>query len=171
MKLSHPSHQSCRVKEVVQVFSILYSYGVAVVRTITIQRGNSVTIARHASGWQVVSDSRHQFPVPAGTTPIVAHPGIVKGVVGVQNILDLTLEQKYKNPVSTDTNDLMLFKFDYFADIENLVFGGTSQVLLALGQVGYVQITKTIGISPLTSGRFSPPSGQLATWGHGGLRH
>jgi hypothetical protein len=61
----------------------------------------------------------------------------------------------YKIPVNTDTIDLMLVKPDYFADIENLVLGGTSQVVLTLDQVGYVQITKTTGTCPLKSGHDS----------------
>jgi hypothetical protein len=80
-------------KEVVQAFGFLYPYGVAVVRTITIERENSATIVRHDSGWQAVSDGRYHFPVPAGATPFVTHPGVVKGVVDVRNIRDLTPEQ------------------------------------------------------------------------------
>lgn len=69
------------------------------VRTITIERENSSIRIRHDNGWQAVGDGQYQFPVPEGTTPLVTHPGVVNGVVDVQNIRDLTPEQKYKTPV------------------------------------------------------------------------
>jgi hypothetical protein len=46
--------------EVVQVRSILYPYGVRVVRTITIQRKNTGVVARHDSGWQAASDGEYR---------------------------------------------------------------------------------------------------------------
>jgi hypothetical protein len=72
--------------EIVQAFSIMYPYGVPVVRTITIERENSARIVRHDSGWQAAGDGRYIFPVPTGQPALVTHPGLVKGVTQVQNV-------------------------------------------------------------------------------------
>jgi hypothetical protein len=142
-------------REIVQAFSILYPYGVAVVRTITIERENSAAVVRHDSGWQACSDGLYNFPVPAGTTAVVTHPGVVKGVVNVTNIRDLTQEQMYTIPVGAESIELMPVQFDCFANIENVVLGGTSNGVLALNQVGYVQITKATGASSLTGSQYA----------------
>ncbi|PMD12111.1 hypothetical protein NA56DRAFT_38424 [Hyaloscypha hepaticicola] len=139
-------------KEIVQAFSILYPYGVAVVRTITIERENSATVVRHDSGWQACSDGLYNFPVPAGTTPVVTHPGLVKSVTNVGNIRDLTQQQMYTIPVGTGSIELMPVQFDCFANIANVVLGGTSNGVLALNQTGYVQLT---GTGSLTGGQFA----------------
>ena len=71
--------------EVVQVRSILYPYGVRVVRTITIDRKNSGTVVRRDSGWQAASDGEYLFPGAVGLT---SHPGVVRKITNVTNIRD-----------------------------------------------------------------------------------
>jgi len=70
--------------EVIQVRSVLFPYGVVVVRTITIERRNNAIVTRSDSGWRAVGDGIYQFP----GTAIVTHPGVVTGITEVTNIRD-----------------------------------------------------------------------------------
>ena len=83
--------------EVIQVKSILYPWGIHVVRTITLYRAGSGYVYRVDSGWKAESDGRFDFsfkfaPDPADKNrsekayPYIVHPGAVKGLFNVQNI-------------------------------------------------------------------------------------
>ena len=81
--------------EVIQIRSLLYPWGVHVVRTITIFRASSANVIRYDTGWQAESDGVYDFRYNAYTptfglapqnNPYVFHPGIVGGVFGVRNI-------------------------------------------------------------------------------------
>jgi hypothetical protein len=88
--------------EVVQVKSIVYPWGIEVVRTITLFRVGSGYVYRFDSGWKAQSDGRFDFhfkycPDPgnpdrtkaeaeADAFPYLVHPGVVKGLFNVQNI-------------------------------------------------------------------------------------
>lgn len=81
--------------EVIQVRSLLYPWGVHVVRTITMFRTSSAYVYRYDTGWQAESDGIYDFrwtpydssfkalPQP---NPYEIHPGIVRGVFKVRNI-------------------------------------------------------------------------------------
>jgi hypothetical protein len=83
--------------EVVQVRSILYPFGVHVVRTITLTRSANGYVFRSDSGWKAESDGFYDFsyainletdpaiPVP---DPYEFHPQPVKGVSRVREIRD-----------------------------------------------------------------------------------
>jgi hypothetical protein len=81
--------------EVIQVRSLLYPWGIRVVRTITIFRTSSANVFRFDTGWQAESDGVYDFRynvynpafdiLPQGN-PYEFHPGIVKGVFQVRNI-------------------------------------------------------------------------------------
>ena len=81
--------------EVIQVKSILYPWGIKVVRTITLFRASNNYVFRVDSGWKAESDGKFDFRykyVKFGTTipieeiPYQIHPGIIKGLFNVQNI-------------------------------------------------------------------------------------
>jgi hypothetical protein len=86
--------------EVIQVRTLLYPWGVRVVRTITLFRASSGFTYRWDSGWQPESDGLFNFgyvvkkrkvPGPGVTfedrpSPYEVHPGVVRGVFGVRNI-------------------------------------------------------------------------------------
>ncbi len=84
--------------EVVQVRSLIYPWGIRVVRTITILRGGSGIVHRIDSGWQAETPGLYDFsfsvyPSPGVFTPLATipnpyefHPGVVKGVFNVRNI-------------------------------------------------------------------------------------
>jgi hypothetical protein len=84
--------------EVIQVKSLVYPWGIRVVRTITMYRTASALIYRVDSGWRAETDGVYDFSYKdkAGTpmpNPYVFHPGVVKGVFDVKNIIDNELPQ------------------------------------------------------------------------------
>lgn len=84
--------------EIIQVKSIMYPWGIRVVRTITLTRTNTNYVYRYDSGWQPESDGKFDFSYYAnkldGTklvpeprnSPYEIHPGIVKGLFNVGDI-------------------------------------------------------------------------------------
>jgi hypothetical protein len=83
--------------EVVQVRSIVYPWGIHVVRTVTLFRVGSGYVYRFDSGWKAESDGEFDFhfqyvPDPSNpdkedrVAPYKIHPGTVKGLFNVQNI-------------------------------------------------------------------------------------
>ncbi len=83
--------------EIIHVRSIIYPWGIKVVRTITIFRVGSGYVYRFDSGWRAESDGDFDFryfvninptnKVEQGS-PFQVHPGIVKGLFNVQNIIE-----------------------------------------------------------------------------------
>ncbi|GJM31693.1 MAG: hypothetical protein DHS20C18_06940 [Saprospiraceae bacterium] len=109
--------------EIIQVRSVIYPYGIYVVRTITLFRVNSAYVYRVDSGWRAETDGIYDFnftvkdPIPAGILntfksffaefanngstknlrPYAFHPGLVKGVYNVQNIQNTADIPAYTN--------------------------------------------------------------------------
>ena len=127
--------------EVVQVRSILYPYGVRVVRTITIDRKNTGVVARHDSGWQAASDGKYDFP--AGT--LAVHPGVVLHMDKVTNIRDTG------QFVETDGVKLAGVYFDGSLVIDGVTKGAGADGVPARNQIGYVQLTPESSGGPLTA--------------------
>lgn len=85
--------------EVIQVRSLLYPWGIRVVRTITIFRTSSAHVFRFDTGWQAESDGVYDFrytaydpaskPFPQ-PNPYEFHPGIVRRITRVRNIIETT---------------------------------------------------------------------------------
>lgn len=80
--------------EVIQVKSMLYPWGIRVVRTITLYRTSSGYVYRTDSGWKAETDGKFDFrytvtlnntTTPVGS-PYIIHPGIIKGLFNVRNI-------------------------------------------------------------------------------------
>jgi hypothetical protein len=81
--------------EVIQVRSLVYPWGIRVVRTITLFRAGSGHVYRFDTGWRAESDGVYDFrynvydagynvlPQP---NPYTFHPGVVRGVFHVRNI-------------------------------------------------------------------------------------
>lgn len=80
--------------EVVQAVSMIYPYGICVVRTITFYRRNNAIVFREDSGWIAKSSGTFDFSFDAeGQTgpksfknPYSFHPGLVNGLFNVVNI-------------------------------------------------------------------------------------
>jgi hypothetical protein len=127
--------------EVVQVRSLLYPYGVRVVRTITIHRKNSGVVVRKDSGWQAASDGDYLFPGVGLTT----HPGVVRKIVNVTNIRDTGQIIDLNGGVQVAG-----VRFDGDLQIEHTVKGAAAAGVPARDQIGYVQLT------PAASGSLTP---------------
>ncbi|MBE7174992.1 MAG: hypothetical protein INR69_01220 [Mucilaginibacter polytrichastri] len=133
--------------EVVQVRSMIYPYGIVVVRTITIFRLNNGYVARVDSGWQAETDGRFNFAEKTGVDPYKhIHPGLIKGVYNVRNIRENELS------FSDDPTDTKLrgVNFDCEVDIENVIEGAGSQGRVpSKGVLGFVQLSpQGVAISP-----------------------
>lgn len=83
--------------EVIQVKSIIYPWGIQVVRTITIFRTGSGYVYRFDSGWQAESSGDFDFRFTVNLSsnskqknpsPFAIHPGIIKGLFNVKNIIE-----------------------------------------------------------------------------------
>ncbi|HEU4553787.1 MAG TPA: hypothetical protein VFS25_13180 [Chitinophaga sp.] len=123
--------------EVIQVRSILYPWGIRVVRTITLFRTGTGYVYRTDSGWKAESDGKFDFSyrykkkgVDPYTTnpadfvtehePYEFHPGIIKGLFNVRNIKDAPSVVEY-----TDTNDIPN-NTDYLNGIKGQIYTNTS---------------------------------------------
>jgi hypothetical protein len=83
--------------EIIQVRSLVYPWGIRVVRTITIFRASSANVFRFDSGWQAESDGLFDFrynalnaadqSIPVAS-PFEFHPGLVKGLFSIRNIVE-----------------------------------------------------------------------------------
>ncbi|MCB8882693.1 hypothetical protein ACELLULO517_20785 [Acidisoma cellulosilytica] len=71
--------------EVVKAQTILYPYGVRLVRTVTIARQNAGWVQRQDSGWVAASQGLYHFP-SSGFTEDLVNRGAIAGVFNVRNI-------------------------------------------------------------------------------------
>lgn len=134
--------------EVVQVKSMLYPWGIRVVRTITLFRLANGYVARIDSGWKAESDGKYDFSynkpivvnkVVTGKTPIPNpfefHPGIVRGLFNVRNIRELP-------KIFTAAPDALMYAATFDADVqlENVTEGGQMDRVTSKGILSYVQV-------------------------------
>jgi len=84
--------------EVVQAVSMIYPYGICVVRTITFYRRNNAIIFREDSGWVAKSPGTFDFSFQAKGSngqkkdfknPYIFHPGLINGLFEVCNIKEV----------------------------------------------------------------------------------
>jgi hypothetical protein len=104
--------------EVIQIQSLIYPWGITVVRTITIDRKSAGGVLRHDSGWQPVSDGR--FQLPGAFQP---HPGPVAAVTSVHNIREFGAPFTLDGVLHWET---VLFDADFLLASGLSVSGGTS---------------------------------------------
>ena len=162
--------------EVVQVKSMIYPWGIKVVRTITIFRVGSGYVYRVDSGWRAESHGQFDFrywvnEVPTTKiekqSPFHIHPGIVKGLFNVQNIIETDAIAPVTgqmvspnivnengiyvpNPAAGDALDFELqpVYLDADVEIENVLAGFTTKkidgvdkkVVASRKILGYVQV-------------------------------
>ncbi len=130
--------------EVVQVRSILYPYGVRVVRTITIERKNTGVVSRHDSGWQAASDGEYAF----GMGTLTVHPGEILKIVDVTNIRDTG---QYADAGGIQVAGVY---FDGALVIDGVTKGAGVNGVPATNQIGYVQLTPESSGGPLTPAQY-----------------
>lgn len=127
--------------EVVQVRSLIYPWGIHVVRTITIFRASSGYVYRFDSGWQAESDGVYNFRTKNDISdPYEFHPGIVDGVHSVRNIREDTGLPAF---FGTDANGEYLLRpvyFDADVGVKGVVSGAVNGRVPSKGALGYVQL-------------------------------
>jgi len=134
--------------EVVQVRSLIYPWGIRVVRTITMFRTSSGYVFRYDTGWQAESDGIYDFRTPGQGNPYEIHPGIVKGVFRVRNIRDTSAVPSFP-PANNPLVKLQPVYFDADVEIEGVKSGATGGRVPSQGMLGYVQLApRGVPISP-----------------------
>ncbi len=154
--------------EIIQVKSIIYPWCVHVVRTITMYRAGSALIYRTDSGWRAESNGVCDFSyndksgAPIGN-PYIVHPGVVKGVYNVTNIIENDLPQfiqqwqraagttyidpntqlKATVPTGGVTENVVMqpVYFDAEVLIDNVVQGSVNGKVPSKKMLGYVQLS------------------------------
>ncbi len=105
-------------QEVIQVRSLLYPWGVRVVRTITLTRASDAYVFRFDTGWQAESEGIYDFrysvfdskvfpkytPVTR-SNPYEFHPGLVGGVFNVRNIRESAGVKPFQAPWTKNLGD------------------------------------------------------------------
>src|SRR5665213_2785346 len=134
--------------EVVQVKSLVYPWGIRVVRTVTMYRSGDAVVFRVDSGWRADTDGVYDFSyIDEGGTqhlnPYTFHPGIVKGVYNVKNIIENELPQfPIQLPGGSPPATLLQpVYFDADVLIDNVIQGaGSNKKVPSKKMLGYVQL-------------------------------
>ena len=96
--------------EIIQVKSVLYPWGIRVVRTITVFRVGSGYVYRVDSGWKAESSGQFDFRYfvnELGTkvekeAPFEIHPGLIKGLYNVTNIVETEAVAKIDGQMTSE---------------------------------------------------------------------
>ncbi|MCY7420213.1 MAG: hypothetical protein LH478_00485 [Chitinophagaceae bacterium] len=149
--------------EVVQIKSILFPWGVPVVRSIVIQRKNSGVVIRRDSGWIAQGPGEFNFLsnkpgfIPE-VNPYNFHPGLVTGIYNVTEIRELPNDMDI--PFPGLPGKPLLFSGVYFngdIEIENIIKGGvqntgkTKSRVHSKGQFGYVMLADPALVTDITT--------------------
>ena len=157
--------------EVIQVKSIIYPWGIHVVRTIILYRASTGYEYRVDTGWKAESDGKFDFsyyvkyptsnPNTIGLFPdYEIHPGVVKGLFNVQNIVEANNQFPTTSIIHTgeyylDDNNftilntgpdmpvpalLQMVFFDADVEIEGVVQGQVNGRVPSKGVMGFVQL-------------------------------
>jgi len=135
--------------EIIQVKSILYPWGVPVVRTITIQRTSGGGVTRYDSGWKAQGPGKYDFSYfeMVGTTkvpvpnPFEFHPGLVGQIDHATSIKDTG--RIYRKPGGVPTDDVIMQEVFFDADvlIEDVEIGASGGYVPSRKQRGFVQLS------------------------------
>jgi hypothetical protein len=134
--------------EIIQVKSILYPWGVPVVRTITIQRTSGAGVTRYDSGWKAQGPGKYDFSYfeMFGTTkvripnPFEFHPGLVGQIDHVTSIKDTG--RMYRKPGGVPAADVIMQEVFFDADVlfEDVEIGSNAGYVPSRKQRGFVQL-------------------------------
>jgi len=149
--------------EIVEAQSVIYPWGVRVVRTITIDRLNSGSVERTDSGWVAASDGNFTYISTASGKDITSadvHKGLIDSLLNVRNIrefgLPLTTQGTSDAAPGTPlavTMQPVTFDADIAINPQHQVMQGGSQVVSLYGQRrAAIPSTRIIGYIGLTSG-------------------
>ncbi|MEO8794092.1 MAG: hypothetical protein ABI390_01430 [Daejeonella sp.] len=145
--------------EVVQVKSVIYPWGIHVVRTITLFRLGNGYVGRVDSGWKAEGNGRFDFTYydkvenPPGVftlkeheNPFEIHPGMVRELSGIKNIREIEVTHKDGDA------SLRGLTFDADVELENVIEGGADNKVPSKGILGFVQLSPRGG--PITDVQF-----------------
>jgi hypothetical protein len=133
--------------EVVKAQSMLFPWGVRVVRTVTIDRRAAGWVNRHDSGWQAATDGVFNFSYAVKDFWGHVHAGPVPGVYNVRNIRE-TLDPTVKFVVGGENCEFQPCLFDAdvrLADKLKVVSGGVAvpgkgTLVQSRDMKGYIQL-------------------------------
>lgn len=112
------------IQEVVQVKSMIYPWGIAVVRTITIIRMGNGYVLRMDSGWQAESNGLFYFGLKGKDkdekvfsipNPIETHPGLINGLYNIRNIREVE-KLSYSTNMQINIKDTVTNPTTYFPE-------------------------------------------------------
>ena len=117
--------------EVIQVKSIIYPWGIRVVRTIILYRASTGYVYRVDTGWKAESDGQFDFSyyikdagkLKAQFPDYQVHPGVIKGLFNIKNIV----EEDNQFPTKT-----FVHNGEYYLDENNFVLKNTSGSNIAM---------------------------------------
>jgi hypothetical protein len=147
--------------EIVEAQSVIYPWGIKVVRTITIDRLNSGSVQRTDSGWVAASDGEFQYVTTASgkdITPQDVQRGVIDSLLKVKNIQEFGIPSS--TPGTSDATGsagpvlLQPVTFDAEVAINSqhaVLAGGASVVALDQSQHVAVPSTGVIGYIGLTA--------------------
>ena len=115
--------------EVIQVRTLMYPWGIHVVRTITIFRTSSGYTYRFDSGWQPESDGLFDFrykvtqrPAPKITIDrdpgFLFHPGVVRGVFNIRNIRETDAIKPFTGTLNKANGDRFIDQDNFEAIVD-----------------------------------------------------
>ena len=160
--------------EVVQIRSLLYPWGVRVVRTITMFRGSNGYSFRYDSGWQAESPGIYDFRYKAygpGTasprqvldmpSPFVFHPGLVHGVFSVRNIHETTAVPPFLDSWTKQNGDTYLDANSVLRIVDSSTAAGDRTRSVHLQPVYFDADVEIEGVTTGAAGGRVPSKGML----------
>jgi hypothetical protein len=115
--------------EVIQVRTLMYPWGIHVVRTITLFRTSSGYTYRYDSGWQPESDGLFDFTYKVKTRAApttvqnrdphyYVHPGVVRGVFNVRNIRETDAIPTFRTTLNKANGDTYIDQDNFEAIVD-----------------------------------------------------
>ena len=141
--------------EVIQVKSIIYPWGIRVVRTIILYRASTGYEYRIDTGWKAQSDGKFDFSYyvryPTGSTKLEGkapdyeiHPGVVRGLYNVQNIVEVN---------NTFNTTSIIHTSEYYLDDNNFTHKNTGANMTVPASLQMVTFDADVDIEGLVQGQ------------------
>lgn len=142
--------------EVIQVRSMIYPWGIKVVRTIILYRAGNGYVFRVDTGWKAESDGKFDFSYklqdPVDSTKYINvdtqnvfkyHPGVIKGLFNIQNIIEVG----EKFPVTTTIKS-----GQYYVDDNNFTVLNSGADFTKEGMLKMVEFDTDVEIEDVMQG-------------------
>ncbi|MCI0556317.1 MAG: hypothetical protein L0287_35695, partial [Anaerolineae bacterium] len=152
--------------EVIQVKSIIYPWGIRVVRTIILYRASTGYVYRVDTGWKAESDGKFDFSyyinisgaIKAKHPDYKIHTGVIKGLFNIKNIVEEDTppfdtvthvangefyldENNFVQPGPADQpSKLQMVFFDADVEVDNVVQGHVNGRVPSKKIMGFVQL-------------------------------